>query len=104
MDLWGLHALRHEDMWAKDRIHLTPEGHHRVAQAALVGLGLDADDANWRSPLPRTPKERLDSLRDHGSWIVGEVGPWVARRVKGESSGDGRAAKYPEPTEVLPEG
>src|SRR5699024_8083505 len=52
VDVWGLRALQDERMWAEDRIHLTPEGHHRVAQAALVGLGLEPDDADFGAPLP----------------------------------------------------
>src|SRR5699024_3133469 len=35
LDLWGLRALRHPSMWAGDKIHLSPQGHQRVAQAAL---------------------------------------------------------------------
>src|SRR5699024_1455532 len=33
LDVWGLRALRDWRMWAEDRIHLSSEGHHRVAQA-----------------------------------------------------------------------
>ena len=40
VDLWGMRSLRDWRMWAEDRIHLTTDGHARVAQAALVGLGL----------------------------------------------------------------
>lgn len=102
VDLWGLHALRHEEMWAHDRIHPSPLGHHRVAQAALFALGLEVDDPDWRTPLPREPKERIEALKDQGKWIAEEVAPWVARRVKRKSSGDGRTGKYREPIPVTP--
>ncbi|MFZ0159880.1 MAG: SGNH/GDSL hydrolase family protein, partial [Kineosporiaceae bacterium] len=52
LDLWGLVALQDWRMWAEDRIHLTSEGHRRVALAAhatLHGLGEDDD---WATPLP----------------------------------------------------
>ena len=36
LDLWGMRALMDWRMWADDRIHLTTEGHARVAQAATT--------------------------------------------------------------------
>lgn len=102
LDLWGLRALRHEAMWAHDRIHLSELGHHRVSQAALFGLGLAIDDVDWCLPLPREPQAPLTALKEQGTWMAQEVAPWIARRLKGKSSGDGRSAKYPEPIPVTP--
>lgn len=102
LDMWGLHALRHEEMWAHDRIHLSPLGHHRVSQAALAALHLPVDDPNWRQPLPRTPKSTSQALNEHRHWMAEEVAPWVGRRLTGRSSGDARSAKYPTPTPVTP--
>lgn len=97
LDLWGLRALRHREMWSTDKIHLSPEGHHRVAQAALVGLGLAADDPRWRALLPTARIGVLENFRDHGEWIVTDVAPWMTRRLRRRSSGDERAPKFPEP-------
>ena len=38
MNLWGLTALSDWRMWAEDRIHLTPEGHRRVAETVWKAL------------------------------------------------------------------
>lgn len=105
-DVWGLHALQDERMWAEDRIHLTPEGHHRVAQAALVGLGLDPEDPDYATPLPprvRAVGGRRQKLRRDVTWLRDDVGPWAARHLRGHSSGDGRSAKRPELTPLTPD-
>ena len=47
-----MRALRDWRMWAEDRIHLTTEGHGRVAQAALTALGHRTDLADWTTPAP----------------------------------------------------
>ena len=39
-DAWGLTALLDSRLWAADRIHPLPEAHERLAQQALIGLGL----------------------------------------------------------------
>ena len=55
-----MRSLRDWRMWADDRIHLTTDGHARVAQGALVGLGLAPDDAAWDDPLtPLPPAPRI---------------------------------------------
>ncbi|HCP71812.1 MAG TPA: lysophospholipase, partial [Actinobacteria bacterium] len=32
------------------------------------------------------------------AWVLVFVLPWIWRRLRGKSSGDGRSAKYTEPT------
>ena len=82
---------------AFDRLHLNAEGHNRVAQALLERLGYQFDPA-WRIPLPpaqQTPwlKKRAISV----IWFATFALPWIWRRLRGKSSGDGRSAKYPAP-------
>ena len=101
LDLWGMRSLRDWRMWAEDRIHLTTDGHARVAQAALVALGLPPDDASWDDPLaPRPPVPRLEQARADAAWLREHAYPWATRRLRGRSSGDLRAAKRPEPRPV----
>ena len=97
LDLWGLTALQDWRMWSEDRIHLTTEGHRRVALAALTALGHETDAEDWTAPLPPAGRAgRGDELRGHAEWVRTHAAPWVERRVRGTSSGDGRAAKRPE--------
>ncbi|UJP40955.1 SGNH/GDSL hydrolase family protein [Cellulomonas palmilytica] len=101
LDLWGMRSLRDWRMWAEDRIHLTTDGHARVAQAALVALGLPPDEERWDDPLaPQPPTPRLDRLRGDARWAREHVYPWATRRLRGRSSGDTRAPKRPAPAPV----
>lgn len=101
LDVWGMRSLRDTRMWAEDRIHLTPAGHARVAQAALVALGLEPDEPTWDDPLaPAPPVPRLDRVRDDAHWARTHWAPWIGRRLRGRSSGDGRSPKRPLPTPV----
>src|SRR5690625_4101108 len=101
LDLWGMRALRDWRMWSQDRIHLTTDGHKRVTQAALVALGLEADDPNWDVPLePEALQSRLERMQEDAEWLKTHVFPWATRRLRGRSSGDDRVAKRPEWTEL----
>ena len=96
LDLWGMRSLRDWRMWAPDRIHLTTEGHRRVAQGALVALGLEPDDA-WDDPLaPLPPLPRVARVRADAQWWRAHAYPWATRRLRGRSSGDLRGPKRPE--------
>jgi lysophospholipase L1-like esterase len=97
LDLWGMRSLRDWRMWAPDRIHLTTDGHRRVAQAALVALGLEPDDEAWDDPLaPLPPVPPAVRIRDDVAWFRTHAYPWATRRLRGRSSGDRRVAKRPE--------
>jgi lysophospholipase L1-like esterase len=82
---------------AFDRLHLNEEGHKRCADAVLEKLGYEFDPG-WRTPLPPakpTPwiKERAIGV----IWFFSFALPWIIRRLRGRSSGDGRVCKYPTP-------
>jgi lysophospholipase L1-like esterase len=80
---------------AVDRLHLNAEGHWRMSQAVLELLDYPFDSA-WRIPLP--PAEKKSGLRktvENVYWIFIFVLPWIWRRLRGRSSGDGRSPKYP---------
>lgn len=101
LDLWGMRHLRDIRMWAPDRIHLTTEAHARVAQGALVALGLTPDHADWDTPLEAGPRvSRAEQARLDAEWLRQYAYPWATRRLRGTSSGDRRTAKLPELTEV----
>lgn len=105
IDCWSLACLRDWRMWHDDRLHLNAEGHERVAQAALVALGLAPDDPDWAVPLPPAPplsrREALDWNLDWGrNWLL----PWLGRRLRRTSSGAGRTAKQPGYRVVSPRG
>ncbi|QMU76225.1 SGNH/GDSL hydrolase family protein [Streptacidiphilus sp. PB12-B1b] len=83
-------------LWAEDRLHLSPEGHRRVAEAVLQAVG-QPPEFDWRAPLPPVPPPgRARRLADDLRWLGRHLGPWVMRRIRGTSSGDGRSPKRPE--------
>ena len=82
---------------AVDRLHLNAEGHYRVAQGVLEKLGLPFD-AEWKVPLPPAQEiAKFKKLASDFHWIATFVIPWIWRRARGKSSGDGRKSKHSSP-------
>jgi lysophospholipase L1-like esterase len=99
LDQWGADWVQDFRLWDTDRIHMTDEGHRRMALAAAAALGLPgADGDDWRTPLPPAAQRTLRmAIGEEAAWVRGFVAPWIARRLRGRSSGDGRAPKRPVP-------
>lgn len=76
--------------WAADRLHLSELGHERLALGAADALGL-AGASHWNAALEGARPSR--TLSTETQWWWSYVLPWVGRRVRGRSSGDGRTAK-----------
>lgn len=100
VDLDSAETLGDRQLWHTDRLHLNAAGHSRVAAAVLEELGIDDQQLIggppgwWRQPLPQTTKPgRRDALLADVAWIRDHFGPWIWRRIRGVSSGDGRVAK-----------
>lgn len=84
----------------KDRLHLNPAGHHRVAQGVLQKIG-GPHDPNWREDLPPLPRRSFFAkINDDVRWFVTFLIPWMSRRIRGVSSGDGRSPKHVEPIKL----
>ncbi|WP_344323227.1 SGNH/GDSL hydrolase family protein [Streptomyces macrosporus] len=102
VDLYGCDALSDPRMWAEDRLHLTSEGHRRVAEAVWQRLGYPAE-SDWREDLPAAVPphwyaRRVEDLRFTRRHLL----PWIGRRLTGRSSGDGRAPKRPDLAPLAP--
>lgn len=98
LDQWGSAWIQDWRMWDADRIHLTDEGHRRTALAAATALGVPVADTDWATPLPPQPQRALRAaITEEVAWVRGFVAPWIGRRLRGRSSGDGRVPKRPVP-------
>ncbi|NXY96593.1 SGNH/GDSL hydrolase family protein [Streptomyces sp. BR123] len=96
VDLYGAAVLGDPRLWDVDRLHLTREGHRRVAEAVWQTLGLSAEE-DWRAALPPTAPPGWGVRRSQDlSFARQHLLPWIGRRLTGRSSGDGRPAKRPE--------
>jgi lysophospholipase L1-like esterase len=98
VDLYSARSLSDPRLWWDDRLHLSEEGHRRVAEAVWQRLGLPAE-SDWEAPLPESapqawPLRRRADLRFAREHLV----PWIGRRLTGRSSGDGRMPKRPDLT------
>lgn len=101
VDFWGRAAFDDDRYWDADRLHLSPAGHALAAAAVLETLGM-GDDA-WRTPVASGPRKRLPRrVADDVGWATGHLGPWVVRRLRGRSSGDGVTPKQPSLEPVIP--
>ena len=80
-----------------DRLHANSAGHERIALAASEALGLPGASDAWREPLPPAPRASLPArLGDDVRWARAHLTPWVGRRLRGVSSGDGVEPNRPE--------
>ena len=99
MDFWGVALFDDPRCWSVDRLHLSQIGHERVSRAAWEAVG--GEDDGWRDPLPPvTDDSWLAARTSDAKWVWSHLGPWVGRRLRGVSSGDGLSAKRPQLTPV----
>jgi lysophospholipase L1-like esterase len=89
-------------LWSVDRLHANGAGHARIAAALTQALGLEPDEDPWAPLSPADPVRRAAAMRREAAWMSRHMAPWVVRRVRGRSSGDGITAKRPDLTPVAP--
>jgi lysophospholipase L1-like esterase len=84
-------------LWSVDRLHASTLGHERIAAALTEALSVDHADRAWAEPLPTAPRPRPHALiAAEVRWAQRYFTPWIIRRLRGRSSGDGRSPKRPE--------
>lgn len=94
-DMWALRELKDTRMWAPDRLHFSPIGHITIARMVLDALNVSNDlEPHRPEPLTRVPW-RQARVEDMG-WAREYLVPWVLRRIRHQSSGDGIAPKRPD--------
>lgn len=92
--------------WSADRLHASAAGHEMISLAAANVLGVPGSDRaldEFRASVP--PAEQFGRVRSFGvevHWVWNHLRPWIMRRVRGTSSGDGVDPKRPELAPVSP--
>jgi lysophospholipase L1-like esterase len=93
-DMWSLRELVDPRMWAPDRLHFSPVGHQTIARMVLRSLDVENDLAPFEAdPLPKQTWRA--ARREDISWAREYFAPWIIRRLRRRSSGDGVEPKRP---------
>lgn len=98
VDQWSMDVLTDSRAWDEDRLHMSAEGHRRLALRVADVLGVPTSE-RWDEPWPETePVRWAEARREDLNWVKDSLGPWIGRRLTGRSSGDTVSAKRPELT------
>ena len=82
------------NLLAFDRLHLNTTGHYRVAHAVLERIGAPFDSGWKESAIVSKKKPWIIRKALTLLWFLTFALPWIWRRIRGRSSGDGRSGKY----------
>lgn len=96
VDLYAAPALRDRRSWSPDRLHASPAGHARFAAGAAYALGLPESSPDWGDGLAPLPGPNgVVRIAGDVRWLAESFTPWMIRKVRGRSLGDGRLPKRP---------
>ena len=99
-DMWSLRQLSDPQMWDADRLHFSPLGHHTIAAMVLDALNVD-HTLEPLQPKPLPPRTWREARSGDLVWAREYFVPWVLRRLRHQSSGDGILPKRPTPGPVF---
>lgn len=94
-DMWSLRELTAKEMWDEDRLHFSPLGHHTIASMVLETLNVP-HELDPVQPHPAAERSWREARVDDAVWARHHLFPWVIRRLRRRSSGDGITAKRPD--------
>ena len=106
VDLWSMRSLQDPRAWSPDRLHLSSEGHRRVAHrtcevlgahrsghAAVDGAAANSAAGDGLAPLPASSRSYpagravwLAARRQDARWARQYAMPWVRRRLAAPGS------------------
>ena len=90
-------AVSDPRFWCEDRLHANTEGHTRIGAAMAEALGVPVEGSRWNEPLPLLARRaRRAVVATEVTWARQHLFPWVGRRLRRASSGDGVFAKRPD--------
>ncbi|MGK3953655.1 glycosyltransferase [Microbacterium sp. I2] len=97
LDLDALPAIGDLELWADDKVHLRSRGHRFLAYRAAEALGVP--DAEALAGLDAALHADDDPMAA-GSWLSRDALPWVWRRLRGRTAGDGLLPKHDDYAEI----
>jgi len=93
-DMWPMTELRDPRMWAPDRLHFSPVGHHTIARMVLATLNVE-NELEPYAPEPLPVASWRQARSGDMVWAREHLMPWVLRRIRHQSSGDNVTPKRP---------
>ena len=99
VDFWRFTEYRDPRMWDRDRIHLSSLGHEHMAARVLDALAVPHQLATASANLPESSAPVVD-MRANLRWAAAFAAPWVVRRVRRMTPGEGVEPKSWTLTEV----
>jgi len=96
VDLWSMTVLTDPRAWCLDRLHLTTEGHRRVALRVMEVLGVPVSD-DWRAPWPAAAASPWVYRRQQDLiWTRQYLMPHLSKWLRGIPTGEGFLPKRPD--------
>ena len=91
LDLFAMKEFSNLEFWCDDMVHFSGHGHIRIANRAAQILGIDQgfEEADL-DQMKRPDRRPLAVLK----WTIQHVVPYLVRRVRRRSSGDGLEPKH----------
>lgn len=89
LDVEALPAIGDLGMWADDKVHLRSRGHRYLAYRSADVLGVPDAEALGGLEAALHDDEPLTS-----GWFRRDALPWIWRRLRGRTAGDGLSAKH----------
>jgi phosphatidylinositol alpha 1,6-mannosyltransferase len=93
LDLSGDPAWLDPRRWSDDRVHLSSHGHRILSYEAAVALGVTGAGELGELDLAMHEEEPGEQLSTR-AWFWRHVRPWLGRRVRGRTAGDGLLPKH----------
>ena len=91
LDLFEMNEFSKLEFWCEDMVHFSGHGHIRIANRAAQMLGLDQGFEEIDLDQMERPDRRPLAVM---KWIIQHVVPYLVRRVRRRSSGDGLEPKH----------
>lgn len=98
-DQWALRTVQDERFFAEDRLHFNTLGHHEIARMVLRALNVP-NTLEPMQPDPAPARTWREARTEDLVWAREYLVPWVVRRLRHRSSGDGLSPKRPDPLPV----
>jgi phosphatidylinositol alpha 1,6-mannosyltransferase len=95
LDLEAVPTIGDLSLWADDAVHLNPRGHRTLAYEAAARLGVpDAGPLGRLEESLHADEEDELLAPSRAAWLRRHAMPWVLRRLRGRTAGDGRGPKH----------